>query len=50
MDDTKEVEILDTGFLGQIFDASKEEIEKFIREEEKSVIFCLLYTSDAADE
>jgi len=38
MDNTKEVEILDTGFLGQIFDASKEEIEKFIREEEKSVI------------
>ena len=38
MDDTKEVEILDVGFLGQIFDASKEEIEKFIKEEEKSVI------------
>jgi replicative DNA helicase Mcm len=38
MDNTKEVEILDAGFLGQIFDASKEEIEKFIREEEKSVI------------
>jgi replicative DNA helicase Mcm len=38
MDNTKEVEILDVGFLGQIFDASKEEIEKFIKEEEKSVI------------
>jgi len=38
MDDTKEVEILDVGFLGQIFDASKEEIEKFIKEEEKSII------------
>ena len=38
MDDTKEIEILDVGFLGQIFDASKEEIEKFIKEEEKSVI------------
>jgi Predicted ATPase involved in replication control, Cdc46/Mcm family len=38
MDDTKEVEILDAGFLGQIFDASKEEIEKFIKEEEKSIV------------
>jgi replicative DNA helicase Mcm len=38
MNNIKEVEILDVGFLGQIFDASKEEIEKFIREEEKSII------------
>ncbi len=38
MDKVKEVEILGAGFLGQIFDASKEEIEKFIREEERSVI------------
>jgi len=38
MDKVKEVEILGAGFLGQIFDASKEEIEKFIREEEKSII------------
>ena len=38
MDSTKEVEILDSGFLGQIFDASKEEIEKFIKEEEKSIV------------
>jgi replicative DNA helicase Mcm len=38
MDNAKEVEILDVGFLGQIFDASKEEIEKFIKEEEKAII------------
>ncbi|MFZ8801014.1 MAG: minichromosome maintenance protein MCM [Candidatus Nanopusillus sp.] len=38
MDKVKEVEILGAGFLGQIFDVSKEEIEKFIREEERSVI------------
>lgn len=38
MDKVKEVEILGAGFLGQIFDASKEEIEKFIREEERSII------------
>ncbi|MFZ8855803.1 MAG: AAA family ATPase, partial [Candidatus Nanopusillus sp.] len=38
MDKVKEVEILGAGFLGQIFDVSKEEIEKFIREEERSII------------